>query len=296
MLDKYVEELFAPPVNASIAFQLDGDKYYTSKNLKLKFVEAITSADKTKSMSPKIMKLVQQGKIVPVWLNPNILKMAIFKKYSMNWAKKSLLGFYTKANDMVVMVIDNNSSVFGLSKDNELSKILVHELIHMASKKMKKQFLSTFKKELDSYYKEAFRRIFVLDPKKEKEWSKDVEKIYTFIFNEWELKRKMKISKYKDLINKSFKDYTLLNEDQFNEKLALYFVVVRTFFINADSFFNNINYYRAIIGPLYHAYEKIMPKVPPTMCIQELFFPSEVIAIYSEGVNDSKIKKAINSI
>ena len=273
-----------------VAFNLYNIDYYTSKDLKEKYLIALSKSNRTKPIIKKAASLLAKNKLRPVYQDPSLFQKVKMKIYKQIWAFENFLGFHDSTKHFCGIFMSDKLSPNSI---DTIARITIHELIHMAAVE-NKNLDKVFKKELLEYYNEAFRRMFSLDDHKEKECSKITLEIIKFLYKDVELKETIDFKKYATLLNK-FEEYSLLNDKLFKEKVNLVMLTVKLYNNNIEAFLNSINSLRGSVGPLYHAYQKIMSKVPPTICFQELLYPSEVIAIYSDQ-NNNKITKYINTI
>ncbi len=299
---QFLNELFAPPSSESnVAVIVDGQKMYTSKELKIKFIKALMKNTKGKKVAKSFMNLVKNNKVIPCWYDKGLLSFLKRKIHDKIYEpdrgsiERGNFAFYSPTADVIIIFLQE-SSVFGYINNHWLTKLTIHEVLHMVSKKLGNRFLSLFKDELDTYYTELFTSIFYLD--KNSKVKDEVRNIYSFIHKKIELPIKASGSTfvdYRGMILERLKPHSNLADDIFYERVSAFFNVIKFFLRDEQLYINNMKNYRDIVNPLYMSYKKIAES-PKTMCIQELLAPSEVIGIMSEFVDSSKVIKAIKML
>ena len=63
-MDKYLKEIFAPPVNLKPAYTLNDMTFYSSDSLKEKYVLAFKKSSKGRDIANEIEKLVNKESII----------------------------------------------------------------------------------------------------------------------------------------------------------------------------------------------------------------------------------------
>jgi len=295
-LDQYIEELFALPINTYEAATVDGAKLFSSNKLKANYLRAMAKLQRTSPISDNLQKLVETGKVLPVWMNKGVGSLTLFKIFAPTGIKM-IRGFYTPEHKTIILLIDNMIS-WGFASNSALGDLTLHEGMHMYADVKKTTFLSLFKNELIKYYYVLFNEMFKL-----KNTKVDVSPIIKFIFKYYELpelnsSRMIKqIPKYKDLLDKTFRPYTSLKQDEFTKYLNDFENALTFFFKDFNTFVQNRRSYVHILTPMYKAYKKAFgARNLSTLCIQELVFPSEVIAILTSIKPSPKIYKAFSQL
>lgn len=297
MAERDIQEIFALPVGLRHVANVDGIPLYSSRSLKIKYVEAMTKVKTTKPVASSLAKLVEKGEIVPCWLSKGFFKLTAFKVFAPAGIK-AIKGFFYPPSGKVYLLIDNNM-VLGFSSNSFLATLTLHEGMHMSAKKHSSKFLSLFGDDLTKFYSSLFDSIFQLEGKKVKE----IDSIIKFLFRKME-GTLAKISnpnpllvQYYNILEKTLKPYSSLEDDDFRKILTAYIVVSKIYLKDIDMFLKIQRKFPMILSPIYEVYRRqFSAKRTGTICIQELVYPSEVIAVLSEVRPSSKIHQAFRSM
>ena len=293
--DKELKEIWTVPVGLKPIVKIDNKIFYGSKKLTEIYINAMSKQPKTKAIIDKINTLVKRKKINIAFMNRSIFKFVMWRLFAEEFEKKTL-GFYDPEVNIICILLDNNINKFGVTADNFMADLTIHELIHMVGTEKSSKFISTFEKELISYYKSYFKMLFSLNDKCP---DKIIEEVVNFIYTTFERKRmagNSSLVKYYQLSEKLFKPFTTLTESEFTLQLIDFITLIKLYFRNPTVFFSNIRKYRHIISPMYHSYNKVFSIRSNFLCIQELYLPSEVIAIWSSKGPISKFHAAIKAL
>ncbi len=290
------QELYALPIRLKQVAIIDNTlKLYSSKSLKKKYVKSLAKVGLTKPIKEKIEELVDKEIINPVWMNKGLLRLTTFKIFAPSGLKLTM-GFFTPDLGKIYILIDNNIRL-GYVSDNQLAFLTLHESMHLAAAKMKRQYLSHFKEEFDLFYSNLFKEIFSI-PDKHKF---DPSQIIDFMFRKFEMRSNFNFKSekdgYKKVIYSCVRKHSTLKDDQFTVMVHKYLFLIESYFKNINYFLKIIKYHKDILVPIYNSYSKSFNRTHlKTLCIQELFFPSEVIAVKSESVPDARIYSAFKKI
>lgn len=294
------QELFALPFSTYEVANLDGWKLYSSDSLKRKFCESMEKMSKTNPISDGIRKLVYKNTIVPCWINKGIFRLLLFKVFASK-GSKGTLGFYTPKEDQIYLLIDNNIS-FGFASNYKLAVLTVHESMHMAATHMKSGYVTLFSREIVAYYAAMIKQIFKITDNIDKEASV----LMKFLFAKFEFRSvssayvKTFTKMYSILLVKLFRNKSKLGVEEFDKNVMDYTEFIRLYFRDINQFIQSLRKYPNITRGLKVGYENgLKVRNDISLCIQELFFPSEIIAIYSELCSKgqmSKIYRAFHSI
>lgn len=300
MTTQNIEEIFSLPIGTVQIANVAGWPLYSSDRLKKSYAKAMEKQSKTKAIGKHIAKMVEKKQINPCWLNRSVLGL-LKHKFATDINKKAIAAFYYPPSHKIFILIDNSLSFLTYTSNIYLANVTLHESMHMAANKMKMGFLSHFRTELTLYYSALFSSIFQIEGE---DISKEAQKIYTFLFKESELKRGINLTpflkKYYQTLDESFRKYKQSQDiDQFDKQLRDY-ITFLTIYLKGDTspLLSAIPHYRPVFRSMYSAYERgLGAKGIQTLCIQELFVPSEVICIYSEITKrPSKIYSAFKKI
>ncbi len=292
------QELFALPFNTYEVANLDGWKLYSSDSLKRKFSESMYKVSRTKPIAKEIEDLVYKNTIVPCWINKGIFRLAIFKIFAPT-GSKTVLGFYIARHDQIYLLMDNSMS-FGFASNIKLANLLIHESMHMAATHMKGRFLSLFNNEITEFYKAMAEHIF----KTKGDITKEAKILTNFLFKKFEFSKEHNVraftNLYFKLMDKLFRKRSMLDDGEFDQVLTDYVNFVRLYFRDINRFVKSLRSNSHIYRGLLIGYEKgLKVRNNVSLCIQELFFPSEIICMYSELCGKgqlSKIYRAFHSI
>jgi len=282
------QELFALPIFPKKVATLHGMDLYSSKSLRDKYINAMYNISKVKPVAKDIERLIEQGKVVPCWINKGLFKLAIFKKLA-PYSEQHVCGFFTPKYKQVFILMDNNIK-WGFAKDKFLSNLMLHELMHMGANKFRFNFISKFWGELISYYSACFEHIFKTG---DYDITNECKVIIRFLFKNFEMKdhTSSTLEKYLKLISSSFRAKSVLKEDEFNSVLTDFYYYLKLYFRDIDSLFNQIRKFRHIYSGLEKGYSNGLNITNvDSILSQELFFPSEVIAMYVELYRGSPSK------
>lgn len=265
-----LNELFKLPIGLQPVAQLDDKILYGSKALRQSFLEAIQGTSVINNSSI-IESLVNEGKIVPCFTTGGLASFFLWKIFAPVHLK-SVVGFYSRETKKVYVLLSNNFSFFAYASNDWLAKLVIHECMHMVSHMKSSYFLGDFSDILNKYYKYYFEK--VLCDINEKEITNFIE----FIFNDFENKIPQGniLKEYKTYIQK-------ISPKAKEEKINKLITIIAVYFNHFDKFFSVRGQFSDILYPLYNSYKNALNiKNLSTVCIQELFYPSEVVAIASE--------------
>jgi len=280
-----ISELFAAPKgDLQKVLNYGGVTFYTSTVLKQNFIKAISKNSRTAPIASTVLKLIIKNEFVPCYLTDKIYK-SILKKQPPQF--KGFVG--RSLGKYIYIFVENDTNIFGFASNNDLSITTVHELIHKAAYKFKTKFISTFKIEFITFYKNYWEQLFMV--KNNRLDVKTVWEIINFLYKNTEMgnRNNKSLIAYHQLLMEKFRGITTLNQDEFQKMVTAYIVLIKIIWKGtmADSpsliekaVFANRN----IIVPLYTAYKMsfgISAKRIDAICYQELFAPSEVIATLS---------------
>jgi len=298
-MDDIQKEIFVMPTGLKVVAKISGMPLYGSDKLNEKYLKALSKSGRTKPYITKLKAFVDKRVIVPCFLTKGIPRFYSWKIFGPS-SIKSIAGFYEPIKTKrVYILISNNANMFGHVSNSFLAKLTIHELMHRTASKMKLAFVSSFKSELADFYKELWSQIFSISKRKLK--PAVVIPIVGFLFKNLELKTQIittsDLNKQFIMIRKSLLPLTEMYEGDFDRQLASYIEIQQLFIKSIQTFFQLKGDYDHITFPIYNAYKRAFGiKNMSTVCIQELFYPSEVMAIYSEYGNKKMSIKALSRI
>lgn len=294
---EYIDELFALPINLKLVARVEGTPLYSNDKLKKKYIKSLEKRPETKKVFKEFEKLVNEGYIIPCWLNKGITRFIAYKIFA-PFSSKGILGFFHPDSKKFYIIIDNNISI-GLASDTMIAKLTLHESMHMLAHKNPGRFIKTFESEIEKWYYHLFIELFDLDTSKIPKNIKFSEPS-KFLFRNIEVKMNVSKSvfdKYEKMVSKLCKPYSKLNSEDFDQRLKELILLPKIYYDNVDNFLSIIKKYKHIIQPMYKAYDHAFGiRDLSTLCIQELLYPSEVISIVAESKPNSKIYQGIKQI
>jgi len=294
-----LREIFVMPTGLKMVAKLDGMPLYGSDKLNEKYIRALSKSGRTKPFIEKLQSLVDKRIIIPCFLTKGIPRFYAWKVFGPS-SIKSIAGFYEPIKSKrVYILISNNANLFGYVSNNFMAKLTIHELMHRTASKMGILFVSTFKSELGDFYRELWAKIFSISPNKLT--NSIVIPIVGFLFKNFELKTTLATSadfnKEFAVLQKELLPLTSMHEGDFDRQLSSYVEVQELFIKDLQRFFQLKGDYEHILYPIYIAYKKAFGmRNLSTLCIQELFYPSEVMAISSEQGKKALSFKALSRV
>ncbi|MFW9871847.1 MAG: hypothetical protein ACFFG0_02010 [Candidatus Thorarchaeota archaeon] len=294
MSDK-IQELFSAPTGLEAEITISGTTFYSSKRLKDNFIVAFGKSSKGKHVYPEISNLIKKGLVIPCYKSKNLL--SFIKNKLTQSPDKYILAFYNIDERKVIVLIDNNISLFGTSSNNSLASTTLHECMHLVAGSNISKFVQTFKSYLIKYYSTFFEDYLSL-----KEVSKkDIENVIIYL-----AKYEKRGPKYanRDLANyfrflyENFKTSTMLDERTLQVRLTNYIVAAKLFIVNPQTLFKSSSKFEMIFTSLNRAYQKSFGKSNKyTTPIQEVISLSEVACVLSEmRPKDPIIKKLLKIV
>lgn len=292
MDDKYLDELFSLPIGLKVALTIGGSKFYTSEKLKESFVTAFRKSSRGKDIADDIQTMVEKGIVVPCYKYKGLIKFFVNRMFG-NPQDRDIMAMYYIAEKRIIVLIDNNISIFGTASNNELVSTTMHECMHLAAGKNLRKFLAIFTPFLRKFYEDYFTEIFNLKSK-----PKDLDKVIGFISvidtPAGRQNINKSLTKYFYLLKSAFQPYTALDEQMFTRTLTDYIVAIKILNLNFRAFKRVYNKYAHFLNALNRAYKTAFGKRNTiTGVYQEMFSVSEVICVVAELFpNDAKVKKA----
>lgn len=293
----FQQEVFILPTGLKEIARLDNSiPLYGSDKLNEKFLYALSKQDKTKNSLKKIETLINKRIILPCFLHKGILDHIGWRIFG-SAADKSIAGFFNPADERIFILISNDANIFTYVSNRFLAVLTAHELSHRAAFLDANKFYQTFRNELIEFYRTLFSLIFKIDTKKLSDST--VFSIVKFLFQYIEMSVGQVSSKaliqYSVLIKDELKSLSSLKHDDFTIMADDYIQLIGIFLKNLDYFFDQMGEYAHILSPIYRAYKQALNiKNNSTVCIQELIYPSEVIAIMSESGKDYVANKVFS--
>jgi len=290
-------EMFALPIGLKAVVKLDSEILYGGESLNRSFIKALSKSSRTNKISSQFEKMIKDKHIVPCFLHKRFLMFLAWRVFAPSGVR-NIMGFYYPKSKKVYILLSNDLNIFGYTSNNFLAKLTIHECMHMFADKKPSSFLNIFKNEIDLFYKKLLCKIFSIDERKLD--NSIVNKISRFIFTNFERKEKITnsdLSSYFKLLNSELRELSTLSEDVFEKILTEYVVISKIYLHNIGKFFAVKSKFKHILGAIESTYKEAFNfKNIDTICIQELLYPSEIIAIYSEYEKNPKIFSSIKQL
>jgi len=261
--------------NQEINFK--NEKVYTNNSLK-ENVKKVASKYFSSVISSKINKLLDEGRLIPVFKSKNIIDYILKQRKTL---KNHSLA--TTLNGKIYIFLDKFYSLLKLSSINEklLGKVILHELIHVVDHEKPKEFLQINIKVFLEFYKEFFESYLLANNVNNVDIINTLKRI--------EASKKKKMFSFEPIyipLFKSIEDKTSLNEDEYQNRYNKFIEYLDQFY---ESFVKRVDPTIWIAGQ--KAYLKIASGKNETLG-QEFWNPAEILCILSEinpkNINVSK--------
>jgi|WetSurSiteA1Bulk_404760.scaffolds.fasta_scaffold02448_2 hypothetical protein len=299
--EQFLNEAFFMPFGLHTVAELGNQKLYGSAKLNAKFIEAVSTTDAGVPITGKVAQLVNEVKVVPCFVNKGILGFLAWKIFT-PIGYKSILAFYTQETKKIYIILTNNSSLlFGYANNLWMTLLLIHECQHMAAHDKPSQFTAMFIGDLNKFYSEYFKTLFEL----RKDPDNTILTSFIDLISKFELldapdvvKKVKDFGEIKSILEELSKS-SLMTKRSIEDLIELYRAAIVS--LATGKLFDDVaTQYRAVlpvVKPLYIAYKKAFGmKGLNTLAIQELIYPSEVIAIASERALISKGQQSIKQL
>lgn len=291
--DKILQETILLPFDLQPIAQLDNNKVYGSKKLDTKIIDILSKQSTTKDHMGLLSNLINNKKIVICFLSKGIIKFLLWRIFA-PVGLKGIQAFYAPSNKKIFVLLSNVAIFIGYASNKFLGSLIIHECMHMVSMERTTKFLDIFLPDLINYYKNYFTDILYLDNVPDTE----IEKFVLFLINnlEWGDIKGKTLDDYKKQLM-LLKRYTKGDKNTFDKNVNLVVESVFSFlkgYAHKDPY-SFVSKYKTVLRPLYKAYRTAFNyRNFNTFCIQELCYPSEVIAIYSEsGFIQNKVNSSL---
>lgn len=316
-----IQEIFALPIGLVQVIKIEGVPLYGSTILNDKFIQAISSSERTKDIAPTIKKMVDSKMIIPCFADSGLLsyfrrriskdtsgglltllRLVFFAPTPIQHPLDYVLAFYHFELNKIIVLISNHIAQDQLFtskvEDDAIALTLTHEMMHLYAHIQPNKCISNFNNELNLYYSTYFKTIFQLNDNKQVQ--KISEQYYKYLFFEIEMKGSSIISvpipDMLRILNK-FKKFSNLEGTKFNNILMDYVKFNRILFENDMSkIISILQKFKHLAKPLYTTYKVCFGKLPEKGCTQEAYYPSEVLCGYSDIKFNSKVKDALKTI
>jgi len=293
-MEDQLQELFSVPSGLKPAYKMDNLTFYSSDKLKKNFVIAFMKSSKGKHIAKQIDTLVDKGIVIPCYKSKNILS---FIKHKLTSDNKYIMAFYAVEDKKVVVIIDNSSTIFGTSSNNELTSTTMHECMHLVAGRNLQKFFQVFHKNLMKYYSAYYSDYLKIENINQKK----IHEVLKFLIP-FEKRgpgyANSQLANYYKLIEQLFINDSKLDNNEFRERLTNMIVASKLFILSMNSLMRNAGKFSMVFTSLNKAYQDAFGEQNKyTTPIQELVSMSEVACVLSEMKPlDPSIKKLFQII
>ena len=301
--EEYLQEIFALPIGLHEVVNFDGFKLYGSDTLDEKVIEVVQNLQVVLPINEKIVQLIRNHTIIPAFYTKSMLGFLGIKLLPFH-PIKYIMGFYSPDVDKIVLLINNAVTFVGLGFNKNLAYLTRHELSHMCSNAFKWRYYSVFKPELTQFWNLYFRKYFGVP----KDFDSSAFSKFTFSIErlsangkEGMFKGSAFYSTYRRVIEKVLRPHLKNGEINpiVNKKIEKLIKAIYNYFNNQDEFmYGYLEQYMDVFDPMFETYDELfgLNSKTQTMCIQEFFFPSEIICIAFAASKNKKLEMLINEL
>ena len=285
-----IQELFALPIGVKNIGNVWGVEFYTSDDLKEKFIHCIENSSYLKVLD-NVKKLIDTEKLIPVFSSKNIASF-FMKRIPLLFSGDvhTICGFYDQNTKKIFILIDNNTNFFGITPNDNIAELVVHELMHASCHENPASFLNLFKEELIKFYDILFDELYKTVLSK-----KETQKFVNNLCLRFELKQYNFKTLY-DFYYLSMKGRTKLKDDDLKRSIENAILAFYYFYTESPKMFED--QYLRIHEYVKQTYKKAFDvDTRDKSCFQEITTPSEVIAsISNKDFISSKVNRAIDNL
>ena len=285
-----------PRGDLKIAFNDFDEDLHTSEKLKKVFKKIIANQPLLKFAEKDIQNLIDRDLIVPVLASKSFMSM-IGRKIFAPLERTSTLGYYSSTVKKIFIMLENNTSFIFFSKDEQIASVLLHELQHFTANVFPSDFLNIHKESLTIFYQKFISLIFQIDLS-----NQDSFDFVKWIFFNFEHPRKKSITnlvQYAMYLEKLFLKY-VKKDDIAIKRISPFLSVLKLYLSDITSFIKALergdkNVVIVFVN-LHKSYKSLGIKKVNSLCIQELWSPSEVICIESQYETSPKHFKLLSKL
>lgn len=259
----------------------EGENLYTSEELKNDFKEIINSQKLLKPAAPSIDILIDKDIVVPVVASKSVMGM-ISRKLLAPQHNKLILGFYHHLTGKIYILLENHTSFIYWVNEEDIASVLLHEFQHLLAKVYKKEFLTLHKDPLISYYQSFYNQQFQIELT-----DNDSFEIANWVFNNYELDQETSMAilmRYAEFLEGIFSKYS---KEDVSPMISDLLTIVKIYMHDFRTFLNLVMSRNKdvikVVTNLIRSYKAIGIMNPHSLCIQELWAPSEIICIESQN-------------
>lgn len=274
----------------------DYEEMHTSEKLKKVFKKIIFNQPLFKSVQKSIQKLIDNDLIIPVLASKSILGM-IKRRIFAPPERTHTLGYYSSNRKKIFIILENNTSFIFFSKDEEIALVVMHELQHFCYDVFPKEFLNVHKESLVKFYQTFISLTFQVHLTDEDAF--DLVKWVSSNVAGAGIKNLAVLVRYALYLEKLFLKY-VKKDDNAIKRISPFLSVLKLYLSDLTSFVKalqngNKNVVTVFIN-LNKSYESLGIKKVESLCIQELWAPSEIICIESQYNTSQKHFKLLSKL
>jgi hypothetical protein len=295
-----VNELVAIKRGGGRVVKIDNMTFYSSDRLNDLVEESFKKSSITKPVASKLRELIDRDLIIPVFSTKNMLHF-IYRKVFQPTEYEYTSGFWTPKIRKVFLLIDSNVNVLGYATNTLIAKVLIHELMHVYAHMKPNQYINFFQDELVAFYKTYWGLISgnkEIPDRNIMNILQYMRKSYDNIKGPNTTIGRMEAS-YKNIIDKEITPFAKRESEIYEKLIKNFFLALRLYFISPMAFRRNYDHpdIRSVISPLLITYrDQLNIGIPKLLCVQELIFPSEVIAVFAASAYPNKVYSAIKQL
>ena len=277
--EENLSEIFAIPIGLKPVATVSGEQLYGSERLNQTFLKAMSKNGRMKPVIATLTKLVQEGKINPVFYDKGILKFAAWKIFApMN--QKYTSAFYWLKGKKIFLNLSNTANFFAAMPNESAAKILMHEMVHMLAHINNAAFINIWMEDLIKYYTEVYSMLLKINKKDiPNKFVKDNILKLTRTIDTYKKSQGPVIINYrKQLLTLAPK--SSLSREDYEQMVNGYISLGVLVLFKSKAWAQNLQKFKPFIDILEYAYHRAFNvSYIDVICSQEILIPSEVAAV-----------------
>jgi len=270
------------PTSLSVVDNIEGQDLYSSSKVKGKFVEAIMKQKILAPVYKKMENLIERQIVIPCFASKNFISFLSHKFFS-DQLSKSILGFFYAPKNKLYVLLDNQTKFIVFMSNTELSSVTMHELQHYAAWNLKAKFYNINKNIFRTYFNYFYNLQFNVNAP-----ASVIDNLVEHCFENFELKKDPSttfLTKFADVLFNQLRD--LIPDDEVREKAITKMLAIEKIYLTDPSaFVESVQQgdpdVKELVINLHRSYSSLGIKDPRSLTIQELLYPSEIIAIQGQ--------------
>jgi len=286
-----INEFFSIPRKLQKRVVAGNVTVFTSEALSMKIREVMFKNMKTLPVANELSSMIKKESVIPCYMVKNIVKAlarkiiplySIISSIHLNQLQISKsFGWYSKGDNKIVLIIDNNSRFIAFVNDNEFVDTLIHEVMHMAAFNDNAFFWSTFKPLIEKFYFTFYNILFKFKKEKINEAIKLCDSWALYLYQTFETN---KVTSGKSVIKhisefiEELKKLSSLKDKKLKENS----IILKAAFMNIGRYYILARHFQLLTDTYRKTYGKLFSKESKSFPFQELVIPSEIVAVGSE--------------